>query len=150
MRRRTLCGIAAGLSLCVGLAVAADRLFVTDEERVLALADDLAGTLTAQSLRARSEGWVDLGRAPLELSALGASELYREGEGPDLFARADRGLQSVYGTEVRVLSSRADVDGDQARLTTRLMVPRLGLAHGTWDLERHGDDWLVVRVALTR
>lgn len=150
MRRRTIGWVSLLAILLVGGAVAVDALIETEEERVLALADDLAGPVTAASLRARAARWVDLDRAPLELSALGTSSLYEAGDETELFERADRGLRQAYGGDVRVLSSRADVDDDRARLTTQLIVPRVGMCRGTWDLERHDDDWLVVRIAITR
>ena len=150
MRRRAWIGAGVGVLAIAGALALWDALVVTDEERLEAFIDDVAGPLTPAGVRAARGRWVDLEREPLELSALGRSELFRAGELDALLERADGGLASVYGSSLTVLSHGIDVEGDEATITMRVMSQRLGMMNATWDFARHGDDWLLERAVIRR
>lgn len=150
MSRRAWIGAGIALAAIAGILVAYDALVVTEEERLEAFVDDVTGMVTQGRVRGARSRWVDLGRQPLEVSAMGQSLLYREGEEEELAAQSRRALRSMLGTSLRVVSSSIRIEGDTATVDLRLMSRERGFGQAQWRLRRHGEDWLIERLSVRR
>jgi hypothetical protein len=127
-----------------------DALVVSDEERLEALVDDITGSASPGRLDAARARWVDLERQPFELSALGEALYYRAGDDAALAQRSSEAMRTLSGSRLRSLGSGVEVDGAQARVSVRILSDRHGLAQVECTLHRHGDDWLIERLAVSR
>lgn len=148
--RRRLVHAAILLVIVVGGLVAYDALVETDEERLERLSDAVSGTLSLERVRGARANWVDLDRQPLEVSALGESWLFREGEREALDDRARVSLGPVLGDRLRVLSSGVEIEGQSATVSMRVLADRGGLYQLAFDLEKVEGDWLIARLAVRR
>lgn len=148
--RRRLVYAAILLVAVVGGLVAYDALVETDEERLERLGDAVSGTLSLERMRGARANWVDLDRQPLEVSALGESWLFREGEREALDDRARVSLRPVLGDRLRVLSSGVEIEGESATVSMRVLADRGGLYQLAFDLEKVEGDWLIARLAVRR
>lgn len=150
MSRKGWIGVAAGVAAIAGALFLWDVLVVTDEERLELFVEDVTGSVGPDRVMNARVRWIDLSRQPFEVSALGQSLLYREGEDDALQERSHTALSSMYGERLRVLTSGIRVEEDRATVTMRVMGDRSGMAQIEWRLRKHGDDWLAERLALTR
>ncbi len=141
---------ALALAALAGAFVLWDVLVVTDEERLEALVDDATGTLSATGIERARARWVDPSRQPFELSALGESTLYDEEDEEALNERTRQAIATLSGSDVRRVSSSIEVDGDQAIVTLRALSDLQGMVSVEWTLHRHGNDWLVARMWISR
>lgn len=143
-------GFVAVVGLLAGVLVLWDVLVVTDEERLEVFVEHVTGPVSASRVASARARWVDLDRQPLEISALGRSLRYGAGDEEDLTERSHRALEPVFGDRLRVLTDAITVEGDDATVSLRVMSERRGLATLEWRLRRHGDEWLVERLAVRR
>ena len=150
MTRRGWLGAAAGIAAVVGALALYDALIESDEERVERLVEDVAGPVVPARVAAATARWVDLSRQPLGISALGESLRYGPGDEEAFEERRRRGLAPLSGDQLRVLTHGVEIDGDEARVTMRVLGDRLGMSSVEWTLRRRGDDWLVSRLRVTR
>jgi len=133
------------VALLVGsVAMVADALVVTDEERLEAFVDAVTGDVETRRIDA-ALSYVDPARVPVEVMVSDDSRLYEEGQEVDLAERARHTLGPYTGEEVRLLQKSIELDDDRA-----LVALRLGTRHGTANVQfrlvRRGDGWLVSRV----
>ena len=133
------------VALLVGsVAMVADALVVTDEERLGAFVDAVTGDVETRRIDA-ALSYVDPARVPVEVMISEDSRFYEEGQEVDLAERARSTLGPYTGEEVRLLQKSIELDGDRA-----LVALRVGTRHGTANVQfrlvRRGDGWLVSRV----
>lgn len=132
------------LTLVGAFVWTADALVTTDEERLEAVADALAGRLEDTRLD-HALTHVDLAREPVELVARDGVDLYRAGDEASLEDDVRRAVAPYLGETARMLQRQVEADGDEGLVAVRLLV-----AGETADvqlrLRRHGDTWLVRRV----
>lgn len=150
MSKRGWLGVAVGVATMVGILLAWDALGVTDEERLEAFIDDVTGSVGQGRVSAARARWIDLDRQPFEVSAMGRSLLYREGEEADLAERSRTALAGLRGSDLRAFHRRIDIQGDAATVTLRLVSRGQGMGTVEWRLRKHDDDWLLSRLAVTR
>jgi hypothetical protein len=148
MTRRSWLAAGAALSVVVLGVGAYDALTVSDEERLEQLVVDSTGRIDVPRMQAGRRRWVDLERQPLEISALGEVLYYGPGEDEALDERARQAVGALQGVELRALSSQIEVDGGRARVSIRTLGRGLGSLE--WSLRKHGEDWLVERLAVRR
>ncbi|MBX3276082.1 MAG: hypothetical protein KF729_37870 [Sandaracinaceae bacterium] len=148
--RRTWLGAGAAVVVAVLGYLAWDALVETDEERLEGFVADVTGPVAAARVDAARARWVDLDRQPFEVSALGESLYFRAGEDAALGERAARATRELAGADLRALTRAIVVEGDAARVTLRLLSRERGMMQVEWRLRRHGQDWLVERLAVTR
>lgn len=141
-----------GLVILVGSAAAYayDVSVVTDEERLEEFVDDVTGSMERGRITVAQERWMDLGRQPFDVSAMGRSLSYGEGEEAEVTERAETSLQTMYGTNLRVLNSSFVIEGDEARVTLNLLSRERGMGVVEWTLRRNGEDWLVSALRVQR
>lgn len=150
MSRRTWIGVGVGVIAIVGALVAWDTLVETDEERLEVFADEVTGPISAARIDGARRRWIDLSRQPFEVSALGESLYYGPGEDAALAERSRAVARELRGVTLRTLQRGIHVDGDEARVTLRLLSRERGMGQVEWRLRRHGEDWLVEHLAVTR
>lgn len=150
MTRKGWIGIGVAVLALGGVLFLWDVLVVTDEERLELFVEDVTGVVGPDRVMNARVRWTDLSRQPFEISAMGQSLLYREGDDEALQERSQTALRSMYGDRVRPLTSGIRVEGDRATVTMRLMGERSGMAQVEWRLTKHGDEWLLERLAVTR
>lgn len=127
-----------------------DALVVSDEERLEALADDVAGPVSAARIAAGRARWIDLARQPFELGVDARLELYEEGDEAALDERARDAARVLAGSRLRLLTSDLEALGDRASITMRVLDERTGMHTLAWSLRKHGGDWLIERLAVRR
>ena len=150
MSRRTLIGAAVAVVAVIGAYALYDALVTTDEERLEVFVEQVTGSVTMPRVDGARRRWVDLERQPLEISALGESLLYRAGEDDALETRSHQALRTLAGSELRLLGSGIEVDGDTATVSLRVISPGQGLGTIEWTLRKHDEDWLVERLVVRR
>jgi len=148
--RKHWIGVAVSVAALIGAFVAYDALTVTDEEIIEGFVDETTGTVDAPRIQMARDRWVDLERQPFEVSAMGRSLQYGAGDDDALAAEASRALAPMRGANLRVLSRSITVEGDQADANVRLLSRARGMGQVSWRLRKHGDDWLVERLSVTR
>lgn len=133
------------LALLLGsVAVVADALVVTDEERLDAFADAVTGEVETQRIDA-ALSYVDPARVPVEVLVGEQRSFYEDGQVVDLAERARETLGPYTGDDVRLLQKTIEIDGDRALVALRVGT-RDGTANVQFRLVRRGDGWLVSRV----
>ena len=150
MTRKHWIGVALAAAALIGAWIAYDALTVTDEEIIEGFVDEVTGTVDAPRIQMARDRWVDLDRQPFEVSALGRSLQYGPGEHDALAAEASRALAPMRGANLRVISRSIRVEDDEAEATLRLLSRAQGMGQVSWRLRKHGDDWLVERLSVTR
>ncbi len=150
MSRRAWLGVGAAVVAIAAALLAWDALVETDEERLEGFVAEVTGSVSAGRVDAARRRWIDLSRQPFEVSALGESLYYGPGDDAALAERASAVARELSGVDLRTLSRGITVDGDEARITLRLLSRERGMGQVEWRLQRHGDDWLVERLAVTR
>lgn len=148
--RKTWITIGAVLIAAIGGYLVHDALTVSDEERLEQLVLDSTGRIGQDRMDAGRRRWVDLRRQPFEVSALGESHHYGEGDDDALEERARQAVRTLARTELRALSSGVEVEGERARVTLRVLGQGQGLGRIEWSLRKHGDDWLAERLSVQR
>jgi hypothetical protein len=127
-----------------GVAVAADALVVSDEERL----DELADDLTDGSPEERVDGvlrWTDLSRVSLQLESDGRTRRYEDEDGFRLADAIAEVLAPLEANELDVVQRSVRVDGDRATVSVRVRAD--GSIHDvTFQLVRNGQGWLVRRL----
>lgn len=144
--RRMLVGIGAVVVLGIAGWIAYDVLVVTDQERVEALLDDVTGTMGPEKV-SRALRWVDVDRQPLDVSAYGDARSYSPGQGSELETKARESLRRFDGTTFRMLRRSVEVTGNDAHVTLQLIGDD-SMANVDFALRKHGEDWLISRLAL--
>ena len=124
-----------------GVAVAADALVVTQREQLESFVD----TVTRPRVDDRLDGaltYVDPDVVPCRLHHAGQAHEYGSEQGAE-FAEAVRSALSVFdGGEQRLLQHAERIDGENARVTTRMGDS--GYEQTViYDLVRRDDRWLV-------
>lgn len=133
------------LVLLIGsVAVVADALVVTDQERLEAFVDSVTGEVETRRIDA-ALSYVDTARVPVEITVGEEYRTYDEGQEVDLAERARRTLAPFTGQDVRVLQKAIEIDGERALVALRIGT-REGTANLQFRLVRRGDGWLVSRV----
>ncbi|MEM9194662.1 MAG: hypothetical protein AAGF12_36120 [Myxococcota bacterium] len=135
--------IGIGASVIVGaiaLLIIGDMLIVTDEERIEALVDSLAGPVDANKIDAILT-WTNPEVQPVEVNAYGRTELFRDAE--SLKERARSGALVYQGQDLKLISSGVTIEGDVAQVTFRLFGQ--GFVDGEATLLKRGDDWWISR-----
>jgi len=124
----------------------ADVLVTTDEERLEDFAAVFDGTLDDRRL---DEGlrYVDTDREEVEVILGRHPELFEAGETGDLRALVRDELGSFRGAELEVVQRTIELRGDEARVALRVRSGAYSL-NATFDLAKHGDEWLVFRARL--
>lgn len=150
MSRRAWLGVGAALVVIVGVMFAYDALVETDEERLEVFVEDVTGSVTRGRVDVARSRWVDLSRHPFEVSAMGQTFLYQEGQEDELAEQASSSLRTIFGTNLRVMSTAMQIEGDEATVTLRLISRQRGMGLVEWRLVRDGEEWLVERLAVRR
>lgn len=150
MRRKHWAVLIGSIAALVGAWFVYDAITVTDEEIIEGFVDEVTGTVDAPRIQMARDRWVDLERQPFEVSAMGRSLQYGAGEDDALAAEASRALAPMRGANLRVVSRTITVEGDQADASLRLLSRAQGMGRVSWRLRKHGDDWLVERLSVTR
>lgn len=130
-------------ALCGGVAFAADALVETDEEHIEALGDALTGPRPD----ARVDdllSWIDPGRVPLVVRAGGHTTRFDEG-GDDPGQAVREALAPLRGEGVELVQRSIAVEGDEARLSTRVRVSG-GLLDVDLAMQRDGQGFWVREV----
>lgn len=138
-----------GLVAVVAALLVWDALIETDTERLEQLVEDSHGAVTRARLAEARDRWVDLAEQPFEVSAFSAPQVFTEGDDEALDALAERGLQGLIGSTVRVLSTHISVEEDRGTVELRLLTDR-GLVRADWGLRKRGDRWLAARLHVQR
>lgn len=132
-------------TFCVGgVAVAADALVVSDEERL----DELADEMIDGSSEDRVDGvlrWTDLSRVPLQLESQGRTRRYEDEDGFRLADGIAEALAPLDAGELDVVQRSVRVDGDRATVSVRLRADH-AIHDVTLQLVRNGQGWLVRRL----
>lgn len=142
--------MAAAVLVIGGALFAYDALVETEEERLEVFVDDVTGSVTRGRVDVARSRWVDLSRQPFEVSAMGQSWLFEEGEEDELTDQASSSLRGIFGTNLRVMSTTMQIEGDTATVTLQLVSRERGLGMVEWRLSKDGEDWLVERLAVRR
>jgi len=134
------------LTIVGAIATTVDALVLTDEERLEAFTDKLSGDVTNQRIDEALD-FADPDREPVELMSGRFHAYYDDGQGAELAERAHRELAPLTGSEATMLQRSIHIDGNQALVAVRVRT-RGGVVDARFDLERHGDGWLIQRVRL--
>lgn len=133
------------VALLVGsVALVADALVVTDEERLEAFVQAVTGEVETRRVDA-ALAYAEPARVPVETLVGNDSTYYVEGQEVDLAERARRILAPYTGEDVRLLQKSIEIDDDRALVALRLGT-REGTSNVQFRLVRRGDGWLVSRV----
>lgn len=132
------------VGLVCSVAVVADALVVTDEERLDAFVDAVTGEVETRRIDA-ALSHADPSRVPVEVVVGDDVHTYADGQEVDLAERTRRALTPLEDEHLRVLQEAVEVDGDRALVALRLRT-RGGTADIQFRLVRRGDGWLVSRV----
>ncbi len=133
------------LALLVGsIAMVADALVVTDEERLEAFVDAVTGEVDTRRIDA-ALSYVDPARVPVDITVGDDLRAYGEGQEVDLAERARATLAPFQGDDVRVVQEAIEIEGERALVALRIGT-REGMADVQFRLVRRGDGWLVSRV----
>lgn len=149
MRRNVWIALGGGAAV-IAAVVLYDALVVSDEERLERFVDDVAGQVTEGAIAEGRARWVDLDRQPFELHVFGRPALYRAGEDAALDERAREAARLLDGSRLRVLTSGIVIEGDRATVTMRVLDDRNGMSSLDGSFRKHGDDWLLERLAIRR
>jgi hypothetical protein len=142
-----------GTMMAVALAAiiaACDALITTDAERLDEFVDAVTGEVSTGRID-HALRYADPGREPLEVVMVDDVEVYTEGDELALTERARDILAPFSGDDVRLVQEHVEIDessGADARVALRLGT-RAGIVDVTFQLRRHGDEWLVHRVRVT-
>jgi hypothetical protein len=147
VKRRTLVYVAAGIGALALVWIVGDLVIVTDAERIAPLIDDIGGEVTPARIDAVL-AWTDPERQPVEIQALGRTELFEERAA--LSTRAHEGLRPVQGDTFRILGESIDVEDDRATVSLRLLSGQGGMTSVFFDLRKRDDDWLIEKVRVER
>ena len=131
--------LAATLSIG-GVALAADALVETDEERVGELADAMTGPRPGERI-ADVLSWVDPSRVPLVVRAGGQVERFGD-EGEDPGDAVREALAPLAAGDASVVQRSVSIEGDEAHLSTRARVQG-GLLDVDVALARDGQAWWI-------
>ena len=126
------------------VAVVADALVVTDQERLESFVDAVTGEVATRRIDA-ALGYVDPARVPVEVMVGSDASFYDEGHEVDLAERTRDTLAPFAGDDVRLLQKAIEIEGDRALVALRIST-REGTADVQFRMVRRGDGWLVSRV----
>jgi hypothetical protein len=147
VQRRTLAYVAGGIAAVATVWVVGDLLIVTDEERLEPFLDAVTGDVTPARIDA-ALAFTDPSREPVEVRALGTTVVYEDAE--SLSERAHTALSALSGETLRILGESIEVEGERATISVRILSGQTGMVNVGFDLRKHGDDWLVRTVRVTR
>ncbi len=125
-----------------GVAIVADALVVTDEERLDAFVDDVTGDGARVT---RALGYADPSRVPVEVVHGDALDVYGDGQEVDLADEAHDALSALNEREATLVQKTIEIRGDNALVALRLQTGD-GPVSAQFRLVRRGDGWLLSRV----
>ncbi|MCB9596291.1 MAG: hypothetical protein H6719_26450 [Sandaracinaceae bacterium] len=150
MSRRAWLGVGAAVVAIVAAWLVWDALVITDEERLEVFAEEVTGAVGPARVNGAIARWIDLDRQPFEVSAFGESLYYGPGEDAALAERAAAAVRELRGVNLRRMQTGITVEGDEARVSIRLLSRERGMGRAEWRLRRHGDDWLAEHLTVAR
>lgn len=133
--------------VAIGGWIALDALIVTEEERLEAFADAIAGTVEPAHVDQVIRDWTDPAREPLTVTAFGRRETYEDVD--SLREDALSALRSYEGEDLTRLSQDLETAQDRAHLSLRLVSGR-GLVDLEVELRKHGERWVVSELRVYR
>ena len=141
--------VTGAIAIVIGGWLGIDSLVVTDEEQIEELANDVTGVVDPARVRASLEKWTDPATRPVEVRAFGRVEVYDASRAAELESAARDALRSYQGERLRKMRQGIRIDGDRATLTLRIVSTR-GMVDADFELEKHGDRWIVAGVDVHR
>ena len=140
--------VVGALGALVGVYMALDAMFVSEEEELEAIAEDFSGTITNERIE-RALTHFDPDVQPLEVNARGVARVYGAGSAGDLRRDAIRGLSGLMGDSPRKLRGGVTVEDDRGEIRMYLVTSE-GTANVEMRLQRRDERWLVSRFQVTR
>ena len=138
---------------CAVWALAACLLLVgcgeSDEDKLEAFAQAVTGDLNVQRLDHVMQTYVDPAQQPLVVTVFNDPREYGSDTAATIGATARERLARIMGSTARVMRKRIRIDGKQATVTLQLFGERL-MGHTRYELEKHGDSWLVKSLDVSR
>lgn len=146
-RTRLLLAVVALFSL--GTALVVDALTLTDKERLEAFVEDLVENRPDDRISAALR-LTDPSREPVELVDHGRRVTIGAGQEAKLSRELHQALEAFTHGALDVVQTAVDLEGsgDRARVAVRVRSAK-GYVNVLFHLSKHGEDWLVRRVAVT-
>jgi hypothetical protein len=126
-----------------GVALVADALVESDEERLSDVADSLVGPSAERRIDALL-AWVDTARVPVTVRADGVTERFGEDD-PDPADAIRDALAPLRADSLELVQQSVSVEGEHARLALRVRSDG-AIVDAQVELARDGQAWLVREV----
>lgn len=131
----------------LGTALVVDALTLTERERLETFVEDLIGNTPDERLGAALR-LTDLRREPLELVDRGRRLSFGGGEDAKVSRELHRALEALTVGELDVVQKAIELEGERARVGVRVRTSE-GFVNVLFHLNKHEDDWLLRRVAVS-
>jgi hypothetical protein len=134
------------LVLFAGVATAADAMVITDEERLETFAEEMTAPGDGDRIGSALQ-FTDPNREPVDVVRGGRVARFDEGQEIELERALREALDGFGAADLETIQQAIELRGEDARVALRVRTGA-GLEDAQFDLRRHGDRWLVRRVAI--
>lgn len=132
----------------VGTALVVDALTLTDAERLEHFVEDFVGNSPDERLTAALR-LTDPAREGVEVVDRGRRKTFRKGHEASLSRELHRALSAFTEGELDVIQKAVELEGkEHARVAVRVRAGE-GFLNVLFHLNKHDEDWLVRRVAIS-
>jgi hypothetical protein len=131
----------------LGTALVVDALTLTDKERLQHFVEDFIGNEPDDRIAAALR-LTDPSREPLELVDRGRRLTFQGSQEAMVSRAVHRALEAFTLGELDVIQKAVDLDGERARIAVRVRTED-GFVNVLFHLNKHQEDWLVRRIAVS-
>jgi hypothetical protein len=131
----------------LGTALVVDALTLTDKERLEHFVEDFVGNDPEDRVAAALR-LADPSREPLELVDRGRRVSFKGGQDAVASHEIHRALEAFTEGKLEVIQTAIELEGAQARVAVRVRTDD-GFVNVLFHLNKHREDWLVRRIAVS-